>query len=48
MAISTGIPANQLVPLYWVTVDGSMAGNLVQNDPAPACRNLAEQAPRLR
>jgi phage tail sheath gpL-like len=34
MAISTGIPANQLVPLYWVTVDGSMAGNLVQNDPA--------------
>ena len=34
MAISTGIPSNQLVPLYWVTVDGSLAGNLTQNDPA--------------
>jgi phage tail sheath gpL-like len=34
MAISTGIPTNQLVPLWWATVDGSMAGNIIQNDPA--------------
>jgi phage tail sheath gpL-like len=33
MAISTGIPTNQLVPLWYATVDGSMAGNIVQNDP---------------
>ena len=34
MSISTGIPSNQLVPLYWVNIDGSLAGNLTQNDPA--------------
>ena len=50
MAISTGIPGNQLVPLYWVTVDGSMAGNLVQNDPALLVgiqANNAKNAPNL-
>lgn len=28
MTISTGIPANWNLPLFWATVDGSMAGNL--------------------
>jgi phage tail sheath gpL-like len=34
MAISTQIPLSQNVPLYWVTVDGSMAGNLTEQEPA--------------
>jgi phage tail sheath gpL-like len=34
MAISTQVPPSQLVPLYWVNVDGSMAGNLTQQQPA--------------
>ena len=34
MAISTQVPESQLVPLYWVNVDGSMAGNLTQQQPA--------------
>jgi phage tail sheath gpL-like len=34
MAISTQVPANWNVPLFWATVDGSMAGNLNQAQPA--------------
>ena len=34
MPISTGVPESQLIPLYWVNVDGSMAGNLTQEEPA--------------
>ena len=34
MAISTQIPLSQNVPLYWVTVDGSLAGNLTEQEPA--------------
>jgi len=34
MSVSTGLPANWNVPLFWATVDGSLAGNLTQNQPA--------------
>jgi phage tail sheath gpL-like len=34
MAISTQVPENWNVPLFWATVDGSMAGNLNQAQPA--------------
>jgi len=30
MAVSTSVPANWNLPLFWATVDGSMAGNLTQ------------------
>jgi phage tail sheath gpL-like len=31
MAIDTGVPASFKLPLFWATVDGSMAGNLNEN-----------------
>jgi phage tail sheath gpL-like len=31
MAIDTGVPQNFKLPLFWATVDGSMAGNLNEN-----------------
>src|SRR5258708_4764565 len=34
MAISTGIPANWNLPLFWATVDGSQAGNLTERHAA--------------
>ncbi len=34
MALSTNIPANWKLPLFWATVDGSMAGNLTESQPA--------------
>jgi phage tail sheath gpL-like len=34
MSVSTGLPANWNVPLFWATVDGSLAGNLTQSQPA--------------
>ena len=34
MGISTNIPANWKLPLFWATVDGSMAGNLTESQPA--------------
>lgn len=34
MGISNTIPANWSLPLFWGVVDGSMAGNLTQNQPA--------------
>ncbi len=34
MGISTGIPANWNLPLFWANVDGSQAGNLTQAQPA--------------
>src|SRR5580704_14368667 len=32
--INTGIPENFLLPLFWLTVDPSLAGGSVQNQPA--------------
>src|ERR1700744_5529947 len=32
--INTGVPENWLLPLFWVTVDGSQAGGSVQSQPA--------------
>jgi phage tail sheath gpL-like len=32
--INTGIPENWLLPLFWLTVDGSQAGGSVQSQPA--------------
>src|ERR1035437_10206948 len=34
MSISTGIPESWMLPLFYATVDGSMAGNLTQQEPA--------------
>ena len=34
MAISTGVPETWHLPLFWANVDGSMAGNLTQQQPA--------------
>jgi phage tail sheath gpL-like len=34
MAVSTGIPESWQLPLVWISVDGSMAGNLTQSQPA--------------
>jgi phage tail sheath gpL-like len=34
MAISTTIPGNWKLPLFWAVVDGSMAGNLTESQPA--------------
>src|ERR1017187_9163588 len=34
MAVSTQIPESWKIPLFWATVDGSMAGNLTQAEPA--------------
>lgn len=34
MGISTGIPANWKLPLFWAVVDGSQAGNLTESQPA--------------
>jgi phage tail sheath gpL-like len=34
MGVSTGIPANWMVPLFFATVDGSQAGNLTEVLPA--------------
>ena len=34
MAISTTIPENWKLPLFWAVVDGSMAGNLTESQPA--------------
>ncbi|HLH95013.1 MAG TPA: phage tail sheath subtilisin-like domain-containing protein [Xanthobacteraceae bacterium] len=32
--INTGVPENWLLPLFWATVDGSLAGGSVQSQPA--------------
>lgn len=32
--INTGVPENWLLPLFWLTVDGSQAGGSVQSQPA--------------
>ena len=34
MAVSTNIPASWKLPLFWATVDGSMAGGLTESQPA--------------
>lgn len=34
MSVSTGLPANWNVPLFWASVDGSLAGSLTQPQPA--------------
>ena len=34
MGISTGIPATWKLPLFWAVVDGSLAGNLTETEPA--------------
>src|SRR5215471_12445964 len=34
MSVSTQIPQSWKLPLFWATVDGSMAGNLTENLPA--------------
>ena len=34
MSISTGIPANWKLPLFWAVVDGSQAGNLTESQPS--------------
>jgi phage tail sheath gpL-like len=34
MAISTGIPLNWNLPLFWANVSGAMAGNLTEQEPA--------------
>jgi phage tail sheath gpL-like len=34
VSLSTGVPANWNLPLFWATVDGSQAGNLTQASPA--------------
>jgi len=33
-SVSTGLPESWAVPLFWATVDGSLAGNLTQQQPA--------------
>jgi phage tail sheath gpL-like len=34
MTINTGVPSNWNLPLFWATVDGSLAGNATQQQPA--------------